>query len=113
MISAPLPPIHQAVLDATMLDQLFFDIEHGAEFLGAVTKGARNAFAAAGPGVALTSVADARAALLSGANVGVQLRYRFAEEEWWDTLLCTPAGVRLVRISHTRALLQESAGVEG
>jgi hypothetical protein len=108
MTPAPLPPIHQAVLDSTMLDQLFFDIEHAAEFLGATIKGARNAFAAASPGTALTSVADARAALLSGANAGVQLRYRFAEQEWWDTLLCTPAGVRLVRISHTQALLQGS-----
>ena len=39
---------------------------------------------------------------------GVQLRYRFAGEEWWDTLSHTPAGIRLIRISHTRALAADS-----
>jgi hypothetical protein len=40
----------------------------------------------------------------SSAASSSELRYRFANEEWWDTLTHTASGVRLIRISHTRAL---------
>jgi hypothetical protein len=40
---------------------------------------------------------EARQAFLSGQARAVQVRYRYDAKEWIDTLLHTPAGVRLVR----------------
>ncbi|MBZ0237286.1 MAG: hypothetical protein K8M05_33485 [Deltaproteobacteria bacterium] len=97
----PVTPVHDALLDEPTTRQLFFDIEEAAELVDVVTKGpgARRADPVA---AAMPSLADAQRALASGH--AVQLRYRFGGEEWWDTLVRTSAGVRLIRISHTRAL---------
>ncbi len=96
----PVTPVQEALLDEPTTRQLFFDIEHAAELIDVVYKGpgARRA----DPVPATPSLADAHRALASGH--AVQLRYRFGGEEWWDTLIGTEAGVRLVRISHSRAL---------
>jgi hypothetical protein len=56
----------------------------------------------AGPGFALPhrapSLDDAEAMLLAGNIRGLQLRYRFGEQNWCDTLMPLPSGARLVRI---------------
>ncbi|MEZ4361333.1 MAG: hypothetical protein R3B48_14200 [Kofleriaceae bacterium] len=100
-----LPPVQQVVLDAAAVARLFDDIERAGEWLGASAKGARRG----APASSFASLAEAKAALLGGAVAGVQLRYRFAGEEWWDTLMPTATGIRLVRISHTRALAVDPA----
>lgn len=96
----PLPPLQEAVLDEATLDQLFFDIAEGAEVVSVSLKGGATARAGdlqrAGSGGG--ELALARRALGDGTALGVQIRYRFAGSEWWDTLLRIPAGVRLVRI---------------
>lgn len=99
-----LPPLHDVLLDDDTVAQLFFDVGHAAELLAVSLKspGARIADEPAAAG--LPALDDALRALLAGTVAGVQLRYRHAGEEWWDTLARTPAGVRLIRISHTRAL---------
>ncbi len=43
-------------------------------------------------------LADSVDALVEGAVLGVQLRYRFGELYWMDTILRTPAGYRVVRM---------------
>jgi hypothetical protein len=55
-----------------------------------------------GPGFVLPhgapSLDDAEAMLLAGHIRGLQLRYRFGEQHWCDTLMPLPSGARLVRI---------------
>jgi hypothetical protein len=55
-----------------------------------------------GPGFVLPhrapSLDDAEAMLLAGKIRGLQLRYRFGEQRWCDTLMPLPSGARLVRI---------------
>jgi hypothetical protein len=103
----PTAPIHEVLLDDATVAQLFFDVAHAAELIAVVEKGAgaRRADAVQGP-AALDAAHDAFVARRIGA---VQLRYRFAGEEWWDTLTHTAAGIRLIRISHTRALAAPGA----
>ena len=98
MISVP--PLSDVLLDDAQLAQLAFDVEHAAELLAVAIRplGARRA-AASGP-----PTLEAALRALSERTASVQLRYRYRGEEWCDTLLPAGAGVRLVRISHTRAL---------
>lgn len=99
----PLPPICDVLVDAATIDQLFFDIAAAAEVIG-VTKKAHGALRADD---ALVELSDAHAALRADAVAAVQLRYRHAGEEWWDTVIRLADGFRLIRISHTRALRSE------
>lgn len=104
-----LPPLQDVVLDDDTVAQLFFDLGQAAELVGVSVKplGGRRAAAAEE-----LSLAEAHRALRSRAVAAVQLRYRFADEEWWDTLMPAPAGIRLIRISHTRALAISSSSTE-
>lgn len=96
-----LPPMHDLVLDGAAVDQLFFDLVQAATAIEIIARapGARRADPAAP-----WTIDTAHAALRTGALAAVQLRYDFAGSSWCDTLLRTPAGFRLVRIDHTRAL---------
>lgn len=89
-----LPDLHEALLDDATLAQLFFDLEAAAEVIDVRLKGQAEARADEG----VVTLRTARAGLESNAVQGVQIRYRFAGAEWWDTLIRTPSGVRLVRI---------------
>jgi hypothetical protein len=93
-------PLQDAILDAATLSQLLFDIGHAAVLVGIVIRplGARRAGGLPPPSL------EAAQHVLAEGTASVQLRYRFDDEEWWDTLLPVTGGVRLVRISHTRAL---------
>jgi hypothetical protein len=55
-----------------------------------------------GPGFVLPhgapSLDDAEAMLRAGNIRGLQVRYRFGEQSWCDTLMPLPSGARLVRI---------------
>jgi hypothetical protein len=95
-----LPPLQDVLLDHAQLAQLALDLEHAAELLDVAIRplGARRAAASGRPSL------EAALRALCERTASVQLRYRYRGEEWWDTLLPTSAGVRLVRISHTRAL---------
>jgi len=100
--STPITPFQDVILDEATVGQLFFDVAHVAELIGVIHKGPG---ARRGQDVAVTPGAlDAACqAFLARELAAVQLRYRFAGEEWWDTLTRTERGVRLIRISHTRA----------
>lgn len=95
-----LPALQQTVLDAPTLDALFRDLAQCTQILGVIPKGAPQAYAT-DRGISLEA---AREGLASGAFRGVQVRYRYEKQEWCDTLLATPSGVRLVRISLDEAM---------
>jgi len=90
------PPMREAVLDADGLAALLRDI---AAF-GAVDE----IIVKTGPGMVVPGDAPALAEvhiLLAERRVrGVQIRYRHDGAHWWDTLLVTAEGVRLVRVRH-------------
>ncbi|WP_437629583.1 hypothetical protein [Sorangium sp. So ce854] len=102
----PLPPLQEAVLDEATLDRLFLDIAGAAEIVSVSLKAGATVRAGGLPRAegAGDELATARRALGDGTALGVQIRYRFGGSEWWDTLLRTPSGVRLVRVRLEDAL---------
>lgn len=90
-----LPELREAALDAAGLRALFGDLEAAARIHGLKLKAA--------PGVRARSDAvtpqDALALLLAGSVRGVQVRYRYAEQTWCDTILASSDGYRVVRIA--------------
>lgn len=92
----PAPTVHEALLDDATRDQLFFDVAHAAELLELRIK--RLPGALVGAGAAEVSIEEARRLLAEREIVGVQLRYVHGGRTWWDTLLSTPEGTRLVRV---------------
>lgn len=93
-----LADLHQAILGPDEVDALFTDIGALAEVLEVAVKGRPLAHAQEG----VVDLATARAALLSGAVMGVQVRYRHRGVEWWDTLIRVAEGVKLVRMEAPR-----------
>lgn len=96
----PLPPVYEAVLDGEGLDRLFADLARDVVSVE-VTVRAR-ARDLVPEGQAPVGLPEARTLLASEAPPALQLRYRFGDEVWLDTLLPVPAGVRLVRIALPR-----------
>ncbi len=92
-----LPPLHVAEIDPDKLRELFADLEALGERLEIVLKRAPEAHVERAPCV---SLAETLEQLLSGTALGAQLRYSYKGADWWDTLLRTPDGFRLVRIQH-------------
>ena len=100
----PLPPVHIADIDGDKLRELFFDVESLGEDLEIVIKHSAEGHVDRGP---RPSLSEAIAQLLLGTALGVQLRYRFQGADWWDTLMRTAQGFRLVRIQQ-RPVAEES-----
>lgn len=90
----PLPPVQIAMLDPGTLARLFDDLGRDAELVSVQVRAPGSARGEAAP----PSLEEARARLEAGTIQGLQLRYRLGPTLWCDTLLRTPAGVRLVRI---------------
>lgn len=93
-----LPPLQRAVLGASELEDLFFDLEAAAELLGVTVKPSATGHALPGA----PSLAEAHDLLVARQVAGVQIRYRYQDAEWWDTLLLDPGGVQLIRVQHSR-----------
>ncbi len=93
-----LPEVNDAILDDETVEQLFIDIGALGDILGVTARGH-------GPqtrgGEQNITLERARELFLNHDVNGLQIRYIHAGIEWWDTLMHTPAGTRLVRISHT------------
>lgn len=95
-----LPPMREALLSAEQIRQLFADIGELGEniLLMRRTAGSRRA-----AGAEATSPADllaARDALLNGQVPRLQIRYRWRDADWIDTLEARESAFRLVRIAH-------------
>lgn len=89
----PLPDLQDQVLDDATVAALFRDLALVA-VLEVRLKAAPGAHVLPGT----VTLAEARAAWESGAVRGVQVRYGWEGRVWFDTLLRTPAGARLVRM---------------
>ena len=85
---------HEAFIDPATLEQLFVDLKGAAEVLAVLAKGGGRDRAHGG---ALT-LQEGRELLMSKKAKGLQIRYRYEGSEWWDTLMHTPGGIRIIRI---------------
>ncbi len=92
-----LPDLNVTLLDADQVEQLFRDIELCAQIIEIIPK-----FAARGHVSDTTTVtlAQARELLATRAVRGLQIRYRYEDAEWWNTLMLAGDQFRLVRIRH-------------
>jgi hypothetical protein len=95
-VDGPLPELNQALLDDATLERLFHDLAACTEIVEIIPKFAQRRMVEPGT----VSLDDARCLLRDGSVRGVQVRYRYQGADWWDTLMVTDAGVRLVRIRH-------------
>ena len=89
----PLAELHQGHLDPVGVESLFRDLEACTRILDVQIKGHAARHAKATPTLEL-----ARNGLLMGRIRGVQIRYVYQDQEWWDTLIAQPPGARLVRM---------------
>ena len=90
-MSLPLAALTTAELDAATLATLFSDIATLTSVDTVLVKGAATAYAGA------AGLEEARRRFAGGA-LGLQIRYRWQGEAWWDTLVRLGDGrTRLVR----------------
>lgn len=85
---------HEAMLDPATLQRLFIDLDGAAEVLAVLAKGGGTTRAHGGT----MTLEEGRQLFMSNKIKGLQIRYRYEGAEWWDTLMHTPEGVRIVRI---------------
>jgi hypothetical protein len=95
-----LPPMREAVLTADDIRQLFTDIEALGTDVLLMQRSSRTSNATASRAQNSEDLSTAKRALLSGAIRRLQLRYRWENTSWIDTLEMQPAGFRLIRIAH-------------
>jgi hypothetical protein len=88
-----LPELSQAVLDDSTLQALVQDLSALTRILSVTTKGAAQTRAQAAP----CSLQEAVEALRHREVRGVQVHYLWENQEWIDTLLAVPEGIRIVR----------------
>jgi hypothetical protein len=88
-----LPELHQTVLTPETVRALFADLEACTEVLAVMPK--------AGPGYVTPEdigLKEGEALLAKGALRGLQIRYRYQNEEWWDTLIHRDGQIHITRI---------------
>jgi hypothetical protein len=89
-----LPELCDATLDARTVRQLFQDYAACVAIQQVSAKSAAHGYASGH-----VSLQEGERLLQSGALRGLQVRYRYQNADWCDTLLSLPEGrVRLVRI---------------
>jgi hypothetical protein len=91
-----LPEMTPVILDLRAVERLFTDLAFETIVLEILLRAPDSQ--ASGGSVA-PNLRVAREAILSGGASGIQLRYLHAGVEWWDTLIRTKAGFRVVRVS--------------
>jgi hypothetical protein len=85
--------LHQGHMDPMALESLFRDLQACTEVLDVQIKGG-----AVHRAKSMPSLDQALNGLLAGRFRGVQVRYIFEGQQWWDTLIAQPPGARLVRM---------------
>ena len=91
-----LPELNEALLDSAGLDELTSDIVTHTEILEVIVKNPGQRYAQEQSPSLDTGVES----LKSGQAAGLQIRYRYEDAQWWDTIMATSDGFRLVRIRH-------------
>ena len=92
-----LPDLNMTLLDAAQVEQLLRDIEVCAQITEIIPKHAARGHV---PDTASVTLVQARELLATRAVRGLQLRYRYEDADWWDTLMLVGDQFRLVRIRH-------------
>lgn len=92
-----LPELNTTELDAAQVEQLLRDIEVCTQITEIIPKYAVRGHV---PDTASVTLAQARELLAARAVRGLQLRYRYENADWWDTLMVVGDLFRLVRIRH-------------
>jgi hypothetical protein len=95
-----LPPMREALLSEEQVMQLFGDIETCASDIRLMQRSPRAQRATATGATTSEQLQTARDSLLSGGIPRVQIRYRWQDSDWIDTLESRTEGFRLVRIVH-------------
>lgn len=93
----PLPALHSSTLTLAQVEQLLTDIETCTELIEILPKYAAQQNV---PDSAQITLAEAADLLASKSVRGLQLRYRYQEADWWDTLMTSGDQFRIVRIRH-------------
>jgi len=95
-----LPPMREALLSTAQIEQLFADIDAMASDILLMQRSSRAARATATQATSSDNLDSAKSALLSGHITRLQIRYRWDDTAWIDTLETKPEGTRLIRIAH-------------
>lgn len=88
------PDVGQSFIDRDTLDQYLADLEACTDVVDVSVKGARMDHARDES----YSLTDAASMLLAGDVLGIQVRYVWRNERWWDTLIRRDQGIQLTRI---------------
>lgn len=97
---AALPPMREAVLSTDDVNELFSDIAQLATEVTLMRRTTRARRANGAPLGDVAQLAAAEEALLSGQIPRLQIRYRWNDALWIDTLSRQAAGFHLIRIAH-------------
>jgi hypothetical protein len=97
---ADLPPMREAVLQNEQIEELFDDIGQWADDIQLMQRRDSSRRAAAARVSSLVQLQAAKSALLGSELKRVQIRYRWNEALWIDTVAVVENGFRLVRIRH-------------
>jgi hypothetical protein len=89
----PLSAHQGTLLDAASLDVLFLELSDEVDVCEVHLEDGTRAH----PRKRSASLEEAHEALRVGATPGVQIHYYFQGDAWWDTLLRTDQGFRLIR----------------
>lgn len=90
----PLAQLHEGLLDSDQLSAVLADIEAHTIVDIVFIKGGAAQYAQPGP----VTFEVGRDAFVGGHVRGLQVRYLWNDDEWWDTFMRLPDGVRLVRM---------------
>lgn len=87
------PDVLEAIWDREQIEALFADLAAGAT----VTHVQVRTSAAGPPSDAAVSLDEAKQLFDERRALAIQIRYDFQRQQWCDTLMVLPVGVRIVR----------------
>lgn len=92
---APLPTLWDKLLDPETLEQYFNDLATYAQIISLQEKQSPDEYVRENT----ISLLEAHEKVISGSVRAIQIRYRFEQQEWCDTLIRQKSGVKLVRMA--------------
>ena len=95
-----LPPMRESILTAEQVNDLFSDIAELAVDVMVMRRSRATSHASASRAESSKSLTIAKRSLLSGELPRVQIRYRWQDSLWIDTVESRPDGYRIIRIAH-------------